>query len=436
MGRRFKYLKKVLVVFLGIMLAATVCFSSITYNGICNKAALKELKSITNLQEQEETIETPSNLYAQAAVMIDGDTGRVLYDKNGSDVLPMASTTKIMTCILALENGNPEDVVTVSDYAATMPDVSLGLIAGDTYYLNDLLYSMMLASHNDTAVAVAEHIGGSVEQFATMMNNKAKEIGCTHTFFVTPNGLDGEAYDEQGELKQHSTTATDLAKILKYCMKQSKENQKFIEITTAASWSFGNLPGTKNHTVTNHNSFLTMRQGASSGKTGFTAKAGYCYVGSVVLEDRTLIVALLACGWPNNKTYKWTDMKKLVDYGVAAYSFRNVYEEMILSPIPVKDAIGEIDQFNQLQYVDVKVDYGEEIPSINMLLRQDEKVDISVEIAEQLCAPVLEKQLVGMVTYRLNGAKIKEYPIITCQGFERINLSWCLQEILKRVAGF
>ena len=138
----------------------------------------------------------PPELFARAAALIDGDSGRLLYGKNADAILPMASTTKLMTCILALEHGNPDDVVTVSEYAASMPDVQLNIRAGETYRLEDLLYSLMLESHNDSAVAVAEHVGGSVEGFAKMMNQKARDIGCgVQTFFITPNGLD--AADEE-----------------------------------------------------------------------------------------------------------------------------------------------------------------------------------------------------------------------------------------------
>src|SRR5699024_8566396 len=123
------------------------------------------------------------------------DSGRVLFDKNGEVSLPNASTTKIMTCILALENGHMDDLVNISAYADSMPEVAAGLEEGEQYYLQDLLYSMMLESHNDTAAAIAEHIGGSAEAFADMMNEKAAQIGCTGTFFVTPNGLDAQAED-------------------------------------------------------------------------------------------------------------------------------------------------------------------------------------------------------------------------------------------------
>ena len=156
----------------------------------------------------------PDNLYALSAVLMDADSGRVLYEKEGETPRPMASTTKVMTCILALENAPGDDYVSVSANAAAQPDVQLNIQEGEQYYLEDLLYSLMLKSHNDSAVAIAEHIGGSVEGFAEMMNQKAKELGCTDTHFITPNGLDAE--DGGGV---HHTTARDLALIMRYAIK-------------------------------------------------------------------------------------------------------------------------------------------------------------------------------------------------------------------------
>ena len=128
----------------------------------------------------------PPELYARAAALIDGDSGRLLYGKNADEILPMASTTKLMTCILALEYGNLTDPVTVSEYAASMPDVQLNIRPGETYRLEDLLYSLMLESHNDSAAAVAEHIGGSVEGFARMMNQKARTSAAAIPILLRP----------------------------------------------------------------------------------------------------------------------------------------------------------------------------------------------------------------------------------------------------------
>ena len=143
---------------------------------------------------------------------VDADSGRILAGKDADTAYPMASTTKILTCILALEQGNPDDWVEVSEKAASMPDVQLNMRAGERYRLSDLLYSLMLESHNDSAVAVAEHIGGSVEEFAEKMNRKAREIGCKNVCFVTPNGLD--VADADGN--EHSASAADMIWIMRY----------------------------------------------------------------------------------------------------------------------------------------------------------------------------------------------------------------------------
>jgi len=207
-------------------------------------------------------------LNSLSALLMDGENNRVLYEVNGYKELPMASTTKIMTCIIALEQGNLNDVVTVSSYAASMPDVQLNIRQGEQYYLKDLLYPLMLESHNDVAVAIAEHIGGSVEGFATMMNDKARALGCNNTNFVTPNGLDADG---------HYTTARDLAVIASYAIK----NEDFIKITNTPSYQFKEINNKRSFNVTNKNKFLYMMDGAIGVKTGFTSKAGYCFVGAL-----------------------------------------------------------------------------------------------------------------------------------------------------------
>ena len=134
------------------------------------------------------------NLYGKYTCLIDASSGRILTQNHCNQQVPMASTTKIMTCLLALEYGKLEQIVTCSKKASSMPKVHLGMSPGNQFRLNDLLYSLMLMSHNDTAVAIAEHIGGSVEGFAAKMNQRAKKIGMKHTNFVTPNGLDANSH--------------------------------------------------------------------------------------------------------------------------------------------------------------------------------------------------------------------------------------------------
>ena len=156
--------------------------------------------------EKEAAVSPPEekSLYAACAVLMDGESGRILYEKNGREARPMASTTKLLTCILALE-ALPEDTqVTASAQAASQPAVRLGMREGERYLLSDLLYSLMLESHNDTAVAVAEAVSGSVDDFAVLMNQKAEEIGCEASYFITPNGLDAER-----DGRRHSASAAD-----------------------------------------------------------------------------------------------------------------------------------------------------------------------------------------------------------------------------------
>ena len=191
-------------------------------------------------------------LYAQSAVLMDADNGRVLFEKNGSEKKPMASTTKIMTCILALEEGNLTDVVNVSENAARQPKVHLGMRMDEKFYLRDLLYSLMLESHNDSAVAIAEHIGGSVQAFADKMNAKAKEIGCRDTYFITPNGLD--ASDDNGE---HSTTAEDFGQDHELLYFEiSEEGELFFQLLRREAIIFMDVDCHRSFSCQNHNAFF------------------------------------------------------------------------------------------------------------------------------------------------------------------------------------
>ena len=347
-------------------------------------------------------------LHAQAAVLMDADSGRVLYGKNEKDVLPMASTTKIMTCILALEYGNVDEIVEVSAYAASMPKVKLYVKQGEHYRLGDLLYSLMLESHNDSAVVIAEALGGSVEEFASMMNQKARDIGCFDTYFITPNGLDA-VVNESG--KVHSTTAQNLAKIMAYCVTDSPAKDEFLKITQAVSYDFTDADGKRSFHCSNHNAFLGMMEEAISGKTGFTNNAGYCYVGAIESEGRIFTVALLACGWPNNRSYKWSDMKKLCSYGMERYEYRDIYEKQEFQNISVQNGIDEEGTPYGNAQVAVYVDDEEQ--SLMYLLCEQDEVEVRVRIADVLAAPVAQHEEVGTVGYYLNGTLIKQSSVVT-----------------------
>ena len=372
----------------------------------------------------------PGNLYALSAVLMDGESGRVLYEKEGYVPRPNASTTKVLTCILALENGAGDDYVSVSKYAASQPEVKLGLKEGEQYYLEDLLYSLMLKSHNDTAVAIAEHIGGSVEGFAQMMNEKAREIGCTDTHFVTPNGLDGA--DAGGV---HQTTARDLALIMGYAI----ENKAFLHITQTRDYSFSDLSGKRQFSVHNANAFLDMSEDAISGKTGFTGNAGYCYVAACQNEGRTFIIALLGCGWPNNKTYKWKDTLKLLEYGKANFHKEVYWKEPNVLRVPVKDGVpgvpvgteflAETDLDEKEIQVQGVVQATEVDKEKTVLLKDGEKVTCQIRLAKELRAPVKKNQEIGHMTFSLGELVLDDYLILSDRNIVKITYTWCVNKV-------
>ncbi len=378
------------------------------------------LFEITSYAKREE----PKQLYAQSAVLMDADSGRVLFEKNGYEKKAMASTTKIMTCILALEKGEKEQKVTVSEYAARQPRVHLGMKKGEQFFLRDLLYSLMLESHNDSAVAIAEEIGGTVEGFSGMMNEKAKEIGCADTYFITPNGLD--ASDENGK---HSTTAADLAKIMRYCIRISPKREEFLEITQTPNYTFTDTGGKRQFSCNNHNAFLNMMDGALSGKTGFTGDAGYCYVGALRQGERVFVVALLGCGWPNNKGYKWKDTTALMEYGLQNYHYQDIIQKPDIPKIAVEDGIPQSGDVFEKAAAEVKTDA--DTKELSFLMCEEERADVKINMKTNMKAPVREGEIVGEVIYSLGEFTIETYPLVVAEVVEKKTFVWYLRKLFE-----
>lgn len=396
-----------------------------TENGVVTLGET-QTKETANGEDSAEEKELTSQLHAKAAVLLDMDSGRVLYEKNGGEILPMASTTKIMTCITALEEGNIEESVTASAYAAGQPKVHLGMQKGMRYRMEDLLYSLMLESHNDSAVAIAEHIGAklldlpdaeertkeqsreAVKAFCDRMTQKAKELGCVDTCFLTPNGLDAETEGEDGKILKHSTTAEDLARLMRYCVSDSEQKDAFLEITRTQSYSFADIEGKRSYSCNNHNAFLSMMDGALSGKTGFTSQAGYCYVGALTSGERRFAIALLACGWPNHKTWKWEDSRKLFTYGKEQYAYREFAPQTQIDPILVKN--GAAQDGNPYHAVYAPVEKTENILPVHLLTKETEQVIAEKQIRQEIDAPLQKGTWVGTITYYLtDGRGRKEY---------------------------
>ena len=375
---------------------------------------------IPQMVDMTPAIEEPSELHALSAVLMDGDSGRVLYEKDGKTPLANASTTKVLTCIVALESSPGDDYVQVSQNAASQPEVKLGLQKGEQYYLEDLLYSLMLKSHNDTAIAIAEHCGGTVEGFARMLNRKAKQIGCKDTYFITPNGLD--AQDENGK---HHTTAEDLALIMRYAIK----NKTFLHISQTRDYTFSEITGKRTFSVHNANALLDMMDGVLAGKTGYTSQAGYCYVCAWEEEGKTFVVSLLGCGWPNHKTYKWSDTKKLLSYGAYNYDYETYWQEPHTSKILVTDGVENMQNIGEKVYLRGKCSVTSEDREKEILLKKGEAVTCKTEIPQKVSAPVLKGEKLGRIAYYLDGKLIDSCPVYAERSVEKISFKWYTEKV-------
>lgn len=233
---------------------------------------------------------------AKACVLIEEKTGKILFEKNSAEKLPMASTTKIMTTLLCIESGGLDDEFVVDSEAIKVEGSSMGLVEGDVVTKRSLCYGMLLPSGNDAANAAAVKIGGSIEEFAKMMNERAEQIGMTRTCFVTPSGLEGEG---------HGSSAYDMALLAREALK----NPLFAEICSEseAKVRFGNPP--YDRWLKNTNKLLTMYDGVKGVKTGFTDEAGRCLVSACERDGISLICVTL------NDKNDWDDHSRMYDYG-------------------------------------------------------------------------------------------------------------------------
>ena len=348
--------------------------------------------------EQAPKNKEPTEIGAKGAVLIDFETGRVLWEKNSEEPLAMASTTKIMTAITAIEKGNLSDTVTISQRAASAPPTKMKLTKGEKISLKNLLYALMMQSSNDAAVAIAEHIGGSVENFCEEMTKKAQSIGAKDTIFKTPNGLDS------GE---HHSTAYDMALIARYALK----NETFQSIITTREISFKS--DKKSYSVINKNRLLSEFPGANGVKTGFTGKAGHCFVGSAKQNGLWLISTVLASGWGNKgKEQKWTDTKKILKYGFDNYEYQ--------TPFKKNDPIAKINV--------LKSDEQE----LELLLKDgSEKINIIKKIPDEITAPINEGETIGIAEIYINDNLTAKIDLTAKNSVKRKTLADYFKDIVK-----
>lgn len=344
-------------------------------------------------------------LQAQSACVMDAENYRVLYGKEETVERKMASTTKIMTCILALELGNLNDIVTISAHAASMPDVQLNIRAGEQYRMEDLLYSMMMESHNDTAVAVAEHIGGTEKAFCILMTKKAKDLGAMHTNFETANGLDG---------MNHYTTAADLARIAAYAMKIPE----FRKIVGTETKQIFEVNGKRSFFLKNIDRYLYMDEDALGIKTGFTSEAGYCFVGATKYKNTTLISVVLGSGWPPHKNYKWQDTKALVNY---------VRDNFDTKEFTIKkDDLGSIAVQNGTKN-HVKIAMETDVSMC--MLAANEEISVRYQIPKNLVAPVKCGEIIGYAEVLMNRSTLMTIPVIVKEDIDQYDFAESIERL-------
>ncbi len=315
---------------------------------------------------------------ALSAVLIDADTKAVLYAKNQNQKLAMASTTKIMTALLALESEKKTEEFVVDSGAIKVEGSSMGLVEGDKVTLKTLAAGMLMLSGNDAANAAASFISGSNEAFSKKMNERAKEIGMKSTNFVTPSGLDDE---------NHYSTAYDMALLGAEAIK----NSEFVEISSKSKYTvcFGKEPSVR--TMHNHNRLVKEVEGCIGIKTGFTKKAGRCLVSAVTRGGRTLICVTLKA--PSD----WNDHKKLYEYGFSLYSER----EIEVKPTELEIVNSEKTSLPAKAREPLKI-----------FCREGEKIEVKTKIRAFEYAPVYSGQIVGRAAVLADGFEVFETELI------------------------
>jgi D-alanyl-D-alanine carboxypeptidase (penicillin-binding protein 5/6) len=338
------------------------------------------------------TLAAPPDISAAAAVLIDAKTGQILYEKKAHTHLAPASTTKILTAILAVESGRLDEEVKVSARAAATPGSSMHLQTGQKILLRELLTGLMLRSGNDAAVAIAEHLAGSVEEFVIQMNNKAQALGAYDSHFRNPHGLSAAG---------HYSSAFDLAWLARYAML----NPVFADIVntrqTSIDW-FDQRGREHDQDLRNTNKLLWMLEEADGVKTGTTGEAGPCLVSSATRDNQKLIAVVL------HDHSRWFDSMKLLKWGFANFKlFDYAAKGDVVNTLPVTNGLKtEIDAIVADQ------------AALVIDTAQYEQVSVEVDLPETIKAPVYQGQKIGEIVFFVQEKAVKTVDIVAAQEVE------------------
>jgi len=339
---------------------------------------------------------------ASACALVEVESQRVLYSENADKKLPMASTTKIMTALVAIEKGNLSDTVTIPREASGVEGSSIYLEAGETLTLEELLYGLMLHSGNDAAVAIAIHVGGSVSGFCDLMNQKARELGANSTHFVNPHGLPAEG---------HYTTAHDLALIAAAAMK----NEQFRKIVSTTAITIPHDGRSWDRTLHNKNKLLYSYEGANGVKTGYTKAAGRCLVGSAERNGMQLVSVVLNCSDIYN------DTAAILDFGFSNFARRTVVaKNAVLGEVTVKNGVQEALEARAKD--DIVLTLTEE---------ETQQVEVVAKLLASVDAPVEAGDVLGTAEVWLNGAMIAAVDLVSAEAVREKTFLDYLNTVLR-----
>ncbi len=332
----------------------------------------------------------PPQVVGISAVLIDSATGQILYAKNEHARMYPASTTKILTALVALEKGKLSDPVRIDQEPTKAEGSSIWLQEGEDITLEELVWALLLNSANDAAVAIAKHIGGSVEGFAKMMNEKARALGAVDSNFVNPNGLPDP---------DHYTTAHDLALISKAAM----ENPKFREIAGSKVKEINRTPADALTRLINHNKLLWRLEGANGIKTGYTVQAQQCLVGSAKRGDQEFIAVVLGSVGKNI----WEDVTKLLEFGFTNFqTIKLVEANRFVKAVPVENAEIPVQAVTARSLAHTVSRGGASRPQSR------------VELAKTLRAPVVKGTIVGKLIYTMEGQDVGQVELLAANNVE------------------
>lgn len=405
-GGIFMSFFKIKKLFLSAARAVTAILLCLAIFTGCSQPVLKsEHEAPSRVSQLSFPVNYPADVSAKAAVLIEATTGRVISAKNADMRLPMASTTKIMTALVAIENCDISTMVTISPDAVGVEGSSIYLSEGEQLSLEDLLYALLLASANDAAAAIAIEVGGSIKGFAEMMNAKARELGLSNTHFTNPHGLDDP---------EHYTTASELAKIACAAM----QNEVFRAIVSTGKRTIPQNDGESVRLLVNHNKLLNGYEGCIGVKTGFTKQSGRCLVSAAERDGIELIAVTLSA--PDD----WNDHKTMLDYGFSLYESRTLCGEGEFQyTMPVIS--GGMD------YVILK---NEDVVALT-LPKNIPEIECTVELPSFIYAPVSQGEQVGSLIYTVDGNIVAEMPIIASYSVDRTTYKKNFWERLSSLFG-